>query len=121
MATPLDERSAIVPDRHSGKRPAYRQRPCVARRAPRVGAALAARYESSHNIMAMAKRRNAKTEVGAAEFKARCLELVDHVRESRAEYVVTRHGKPVARLAPVRAAVPASPLGTMRGTLLKYD
>nr|MBA2260046.1 type II toxin-antitoxin system Phd/YefM family antitoxin [Acidobacteriota bacterium] len=36
--------------------------------------------------------------VAAAEFKARCLELMDHVRETGAEYVVTKHGTPVARL-----------------------
>jgi prevent-host-death family protein len=59
--------------------------------------------------------------VGAAEFKARCLELVDHVKEARAEYTVTRHGKPVARLVPVEAEAPASPLGSMRGTVVRYD
>ena len=59
--------------------------------------------------------------VGAAEFKARCLELVDHVKEARAEYIVTRHGKPVARLVPVEADAPASPLGAMRGTVVSYD
>jgi prevent-host-death family protein len=69
----------------------------------------------------MAKRRPAKSAVGAAEFKARCLELVEHVKEARAEYTITRHGKPVARLVPVDAPAPASRLGSMRGTLLRYD
>ena len=59
--------------------------------------------------------------VGSAEFKARCLELIDHVKESRAEYIVTRHGEPVARLVPVNAGAGRAPLGSMRGTLLKYD
>lgn len=59
--------------------------------------------------------------VGAAEFKARCLELVNHVKESRTEYVVTRHGSPVARLVPVEADSPVSPLGSMRGTVVSYD
>jgi prevent-host-death family protein len=58
--------------------------------------------------------------VGSAEFKARCLELVDHVRESHAEYIVTRHGEPVARLTPVRSAASAV-VGAMRGTVLKYE
>jgi prevent-host-death family protein len=72
--------------------------------------------------MAMAKKRaSSKSRVGAAEFKARCLELVDQVREARAEYIVTRHGKPVAQLVPVDAQAPASPLGVMRGTVLRYD
>lgn len=72
--------------------------------------------------MAMAKKRKAaKAHVGSAEFKARCLELVDQVRESRAQYVVTRHGKPVAQLVPIDASTAVSPLGVMRGTVLKYD
>ena len=77
---------------------------------------------NGHNIMAMAKKRpGPKSRVGAAEFKARCLELIDQVRESRTQYVVTRHGEPVAQLVPVDAPAPVSPLGVMRGTLLKYD
>ena len=59
--------------------------------------------------------------VGSADFKAKCLEYIDHVNESRAEYVVTRHGKPVAKLVPVDAVKPRSPLGSMKGTVLKYD
>ena len=59
--------------------------------------------------------------MGSAEFKARCLELVDQVRESRAQYVVTRHGEPVAQLVPVDRPAAASPFGVMRGTVLKYD
>ena len=71
--------------------------------------------------MAMAKKPASKSRVGSAEFKARCLELIDQVKESRAQYVVTRHGEPVAKLVPVDAPAPVSPLGVMRGTVLKYD
>jgi prevent-host-death family protein len=61
-------------------------------------------------------------QVGSAEFKTRCLELVEHVREARAEYVVTRHGVPVARLVPIDADdEPASLLGSMAGSVLQYD
>ncbi len=62
-----------------------------------------------------------RTSVGSADFKARCLELIDHVKESGAEYIVTRHGKPVARLVPVEAEQQGSPLGSMKGTVLKYE
>lgn len=62
-----------------------------------------------------------KSTVGSAEFKARCLELVDRVKEARAEYVVTRHGRPVARLVPVEGEARRSALGSMRGTVLAYD
>ena len=40
-------------------------------------------------------------EIGAAEFKARCLELVGEVERTNAEVIITRHRKPVARLVPV--------------------
>lgn len=66
--------------------------------------------------------RDTRTRVGSAEFKARCLELIEHVREARAEYVVTRHGVPVARLVPVEAGdQPASLVGSMAGSVLQYD
>jgi prevent-host-death family protein len=70
--------------------------------------------------MAMSDTRR-KAAVGAAEFKARCLELVDRVKEARAEYLVTRHGRPVARLVPAETAAAATPLGVMRGTVIQYD
>ena len=57
----------------------------------------------------------------AAEFKAKCLGLMDHVRETGAEYVVTKHGKPVAKLVPYRAPARKRFFGFMKGTVLKYD
>jgi len=41
------------------------------------------------------------TLVPAGQFKARCLALLDEVAERGAEFVVTKHGKPVARVVPV--------------------
>lgn len=38
---------------------------------------------------------------GASEFKTHCLRLLDRVKESGEEYVVTKHGEPVAKLIPV--------------------
>lgn len=55
-------------------------------------------------------------EIGAGEFKARCLALMDEVQRSGAEYVVTKRGVPVARLVPARFE--RRPLlGSMRGTV----
>jgi prevent-host-death family protein len=68
----------------------------------------------------MSKKKD-RAVVGAAEFKARCLELIDHVRETAAEYVVTRHGVPMARLGPVRKASPAGFVGSMAGSVLAFD
>lgn len=85
-------------------------------------AAVADATRGGHNRVVMSKVRTSSTAtVGSAEFKARYLELINHVREARVEYTVTRHGKPVARLVPVERDAPTSPLGTMRGTVLLYD
>jgi prevent-host-death family protein len=46
----------------------------------------------------MAKKQ--KT-IAAGEFKAKCLALLDEVAETGQEIVVTKRGKPVARLAPI--------------------
>ena len=60
-------------------------------------------------------------EVAAAEFKTRCLELMDRVRETGAEYVITKHGVPVARLVPVVEARRTRFFGSMQGTVLEYE
>ncbi len=39
--------------------------------------------------------------IGAGEFKAKCLQLLDDVAEQRGTLVITKHGKPVAKLVPV--------------------
>lgn len=70
--------------------------------------------------MAMSKKRR-RAEVGAAEFKARCLELVDHVRETAAEYIVTKHGKPVATLGPVVRKRSSAFVGSMARSVLGFD
>lgn len=38
--------------------------------------------------------------VAATKFKAQCLELMDRVAEGRKTYVITKRGKPVAKLVP---------------------
>ena len=48
----------------------------------------------------------------AGEFKNRCLALMDEVNETGEEIVITKHGEPVARLAPVRE--PVALLGMFR-------
>ena len=43
-----------------------------------------------------------QAEIGATEFKARCLELIQDVhRRKRNAVTITRRGKPVARLVPI--------------------
>lgn len=40
--------------------------------------------------------------VGAAEFKATCLKLLDEVYETGLEVTITKRGVPIARLVPTR-------------------
>ena len=49
----------------------------------------------------------------ASEFKAKCLKLMDEVAESGEEIVITKNGKPVAKLAPHRER-PKAPFGRDR-------
>lgn len=57
----------------------------------------------------------------AAEFKAKCLELMDRVRATGVEYVVTKHGKPVAKLVPFAEKARPSFFGSLKGSVLKYE
>jgi len=61
------------------------------------------------------------TRLTAAAFKATCLKLMDRVRETGVEYIVTKHGKPVARLVPYEAPDRKPMFGSMKGTVLKYE
>jgi len=52
--------------------------------------------------------------VGVRDLKARASELLRQVREDRAEYVITHHGRPVALLVPVGEAEPIDPAAVAR-------
>lgn len=56
-----------------------------------------------------------KKTISAGAFKAQCLRLMDEVNTRRTELVITKRGKPVARLVPVENA-PKSIFGCMAGT-----
>lgn len=55
--------------------------------------------------------------IQASEFKSRCLALLDDVARHRTEIVVTKHGRPVARVVPI--GEPVSTDGSV--TLLADD
>lgn len=44
------------------------------------------------------RHRRAPEEVPATAFKDSCLRLIDQVHQTREEIVVTKHGRPVAKL-----------------------
>lgn len=52
-----------------------------------------------------------KRSVPAAQFKAQCLGLLDEVERTRAELVITKRGKPVARVVPLERPANRKPLG----------
>lgn len=57
--------------------------------------------------------------VAAGEFKAKCLQLLDEVAETRETLIITKFGKPVARLVPMP---PARTLrGALKGSVLHED
>ena len=56
-------------------------------------------------------------QIGAGQFKAHCLRLMDQVQQSREEIVITKHGQPVAKLVPVVTDSKASIVGYMRDTV----
>ena len=57
-----------------------------------------------------------RREIGAAEFKARCLEIMDEVERLGVEVVITKHRRPVARLVPVEKE--QGFVGSMRGAVI---
>jgi prevent-host-death family protein len=54
--------------------------------------------------------------MSAADFKAKCLDVLDQVAERRESVVVTKRGKPVARVVPIINR-PKSLWGAMKGEL----
>jgi prevent-host-death family protein len=58
---------------------------------------------------------SAQRRISAAEFKTRCLRLMDEVAKLRQPIVITKRGKPIAKLVPVETT-PIDPFGCMAGT-----
>jgi prevent-host-death family protein len=60
-------------------------------------------------------------QVGAAEFRNDCLQLLDQMAEGGEPVTITKRGQPVAVLMPIEHA-PGRPLfGAMAGTVLRFD
>jgi prevent-host-death family protein len=53
-----------------------------------------------------ASRRKTPEQVPATDFKNTCLQLLDRVEQTREEIVVTKHGRPVAKLVAFDEARP---------------
>ena len=55
--------------------------------------------------------------VAAAEFKANCLRLMDEVARQHRPIIITKRGKPVAKLVPVDEPGPIDLFGRMAGSI----
>ena len=53
--------------------------------------------------------------IGAGAFKAKCLSLIDHVNANGGELIITKRGKPMAKLVPVAQEKKESIFGALRG------
>jgi len=59
--------------------------------------------------------------ISAGEFKSKCLKIMDNVNSCHEEVVITKHGKPVAKLIPY-SKEPSKPLfGYMKNTVITHD
>lgn len=56
-------------------------------------------------------------QVGAGEFKATCLRLMDEVEETGQEIIITKRNRPVAKLAPVKDEGLRPFIGRSRGMI----
>jgi len=57
---------------------------------------------------------SSKNAIPAGQFKARCLALLDRVARTGEEVVVTKRGKPVARVVAIKPARQPSLVGSVK-------
>ncbi|WP_394828868.1 type II toxin-antitoxin system Phd/YefM family antitoxin [Pendulispora albinea] len=55
--------------------------------------------------------------LSASQFQSQCLELLDTVERTGEDIVITKHGRPIARLAPLEAKK-ESAFGSVKGKIL---
>ncbi len=63
--------------------------------------------------------RNGGKTIPAGQFKARCLALIDQVSRTREVIIITKRGKPVARLVPLEEEKPRSLYGYFSGHVVE--
>jgi len=54
--------------------------------------------------------------IGASEFKAKCLAILDEVFHSGTRVIISKHGRPVAELNPYNNLEDGFPQESLRGT-----
>ncbi len=57
-------------------------------------------------------------QIPAGQFKTHCLKLLDEVNQTHRSLVITKHGKPVAKVVPISASRKKKKLfGCMKGSV----
>lgn len=72
--------------------------------------ALAPRVRDDHN-------RGPMKSVAVSEFKARCLSLLEDVARTGEPFLITKRGKPLARITPSGDVAIVRPQDTLRGSV----
>lgn len=57
--------------------------------------------------------------IGAGEFKAKCLQLIDEVAAHRQPLIITKRGQPLAKLVPIDS--PRALFGAMVGSVTHQE
>jgi len=55
--------------------------------------------------------------IAAGHFKTKCLKLMDDVQKNHIEIIITKYGKPVAKLVPVEKKSPPPIFGYLKGKI----
>ncbi len=76
-----------------------------------MGAAVRRKKVASQPMLA------GKKQIAAGEFKAKCLGLIDEVNETGKEIVITKRGKPKAKLIPFRPPKKDPFFGRLKGLI----
>ncbi|QAY77306.1 type II toxin-antitoxin system Phd/YefM family antitoxin [Sphingosinicella sp. BN140058] len=59
--------------------------------------------------------------IGAAEFKAHCLRILDEIARSGEGVTITKRGRAVAEVTPIAAQEERDFIGSMKGSLVLHD
>ncbi|HEX2548467.1 MAG TPA: type II toxin-antitoxin system prevent-host-death family antitoxin [Gammaproteobacteria bacterium] len=54
--------------------------------------------------------------ISAGQFKAKCLQLMEDVKEKNASYIITKRGIPIAKLVPLETST-VDLFGAMKGSV----
>ena len=63
---------------------------------------------------------NTQKVMAAAEFKQKCLALMDEVAATGMEFIITKHGSPICKLTPLPKNTRESRFGWLKGSVTMH-